>query len=122
LRKKIKETTVVEQIVITCDVCGGQAGVGITGEVFTKVCSVCGKDLCDKCYIRYGDYYGDSRPPIYCSECLEFGKPYMEEIKKLEMECETKIESLEKEWVDKCKERRDNRKKFIPEFQDCSNH
>lgn len=117
MRKKIVETKDIESIEITCDDCGKL----ITYRSHT--CCMCYKDLCEACYhVNGSDCYGDY-PPVYCKDCLDIGKPYIDEMKKSEDENEEKCDSISKLWRLKCLERRakDEKSNFIPEFQDCQN-
>jgi len=116
MRKVIRETKSVERIEVSCDDCGKL----ITYRSHT--CCMCHKDLCGACYHTWegtGDY-----PPVYCKDCLEIGKPYIDDMNNLEKEYEEKCELLTNEWREKCLERRaiDEKRLFIPEFQDESNH
>lgn len=116
MRRVLQETKSVERIEVSCDACGKL----ITYRSHT--CCMCHKDLCEACYHTWGET-GDY-PPVYCKDCLDIGKPYIDDMNKLEKEYEEKCELLTNEWQKKCLERRakDKKSNFIPEFQDESNH
>ncbi len=117
MRKKIGITKVVDEIEVICDDCGKKI------EYRSHTCCMCHKDLCEVCYGTYGAGGGDY-PPVYCKDCLDIGKPYIDEMNRLELAYDEKCEALSDEWRAKCVERRkgDAKAKFYPEFQDCSNH
>ena len=117
MRKVLQETKSVERIEVSCDDCGEV----IKARSYT--CCMCHKDLCGRHYNTYGGF-GSDYPPAYCKDCLGIGKPYIDEMNKLEKEYEEKCDLLSAEWREKCYQRRakDEKSNFIPEFQDESNH
>jgi hypothetical protein len=81
---------------------------------------MCHKDLCEACYHTWGET-GDY-PPVYCKDCLDIGKPYIDDMNKLEKEYEEKCELLTNEWQKKCSERRANILAYRVQFQEFTNH
>ena len=119
--KRIVETKDVERIEVWCDDCGKL----LSPYNRSHTCCMCHKDLCEKCYGTWSSDGAGDYPPVYCKDCLDIGKPYMDEMNNAEKECEDKCEALSNEWRGKCVERRkdaESRRELYPEFQDCSNH
>lgn len=78
IKELIQNIEVVTKV-FYCDRCGEE----IKGCYTSKICSICERNVCDKC----GDYYdgeilvpgsfeGDY-PEIACKECWKVGKPFI---------------------------------------------
>jgi len=96
----IKETKIQKESIERhkfCDICGIEIHIGLTCSVAR--CSYCRKDLCNDCVGNEEDTFGDYRD-VSCKKCWEIGEPY----RLLTEELHSKIEALNKEWHDKCKE------------------
>lgn len=91
--KVLKEATETHKF---CDACNDEIKMGLQCSV--AKCMYCGKDLCEKCIGHEDSTPGDYRD-VFCKKCWELGNQYRPIIEELH----SKIESLYKEWQDKCK-------------------
>lgn len=93
------ETKIQEEMIENhkfCDVCGAEIRIGLACSA--AYCMYCRKDLCENCIGHENSTMVDYRD-VYCKQCWELGKQYRPIIEELHL----KIESLYKEWQDKCK-------------------
>lgn len=100
---KKEETITRTQTVTYCDDCGMQAA---------RVCLGCDRDLCMTCSIGLytdpwtGDDNGDY-PSFVCGACHELLKNYSMRAGEIRAEAERKINLIEREWLNKCEQRKD---------------
>ena len=79
-----------------CDICESKIPLGLLCQ--KAECSICKKNLCEKCIGHENDTCGDYRE-VYCVNCWEIGKEYRNKIKSHE----NTIGILYTEWHNKCK-------------------
>lgn len=79
-----------------CDKCGEE--IRALPGVRVAKCMYCNKDLCEKC-VAYEDSNLSTHRIVYCNDCWNIGEEYRRTIDELS----SKIQSLYKEWQDKCK-------------------
>ena len=66
----MKETKLVEEVTIICDVCE------CVIDGYRTKCKICGKDLCEHCYVSIFGHH-------VCLDCYETVRHYDEEYNKL---------------------------------------
>ena len=75
-----------------CDLCGKETGNH-------RVCSICERDLCSSCTKfdprDIGDY-----PSVYCDNCFQIGRKYLDQISIEQERFDTIIEKIEMVWKD----------------------
>ena len=65
---------------------------------YRRTCVCCKKDMCEKC-VGHEHNDGGDYSDYYCWTCWNIGEPYRDKIKELEEQ----IETLNDEWLSKCR-------------------
>ena len=94
--KIVKQITkTIEEIIVTCDICGGQAN---------HICRMCRKDVCNSHTVSdYQDCsdYSDCSD-TYCVECWSIGEKYRKELDNEMAKHDYKIASIHTLWKEEC--------------------
>ena len=94
-------------VVHACDVCGKDGILttdidewGLEARVFT--CK-CGKDVCSNCSRYFGPesfmHHWDGLEAVYCKECYEDSKVYIDKIEDAAYKLDAYIEDVIEEWL-----------------------
>lgn len=106
MRRENKVTREVTETDYICDRCGKK----ITHEYASKTCSICKKDVCQKCShwfeIELGldePYFNCDNPEAVCRICWDKGKNIRASIMQSRELQEVEEERFIKEWKELCK-------------------